>query len=226
MQLNILYEDNHLLIVNKQPGQLVQGDKTGDTCLQDIAKAYIKKKYNKPGDVFLGVCHRLDRPTSGAVIFARTSKALERVNNLLKFRKIKKEYWAVVEGLSGAHDGKLIDYLIKDERRNKSKVVLEDHPGAKKAVLKYQVLYELKKYYLLAVELETGRHHQIRVQLSNQKMPIKGDVKYGARRANKDRSIHLHARLLEFIHPVKKEKMTILADPPLKDIVWQTVMEG
>jgi len=222
-KLKILFEDNHLLIVNKLPGQLVQGDKTGDSSLLDFGKAYIKEKYNKPGKVFLGLCHRLDRPTSGIVIFARTSKALSRINKMFQLKQIDKTYWAIVNTLPEKPNGKLVDYLIKNEKQNKSKVVSASNTNAKKAILKYKLIQKLDRYYLLEIKLETGRHHQIRTQLAAQNMIIKGDVKYGARRPNKDKSIHLHARGVEFVHPVSKEILKIIAVPPEKDVIWKSL---
>lgn len=217
--LSIIYEDNHLIVVNKKAGDLVQGDKTGDQPLNERLKAYIKKKYNKPGEVFLGTVHRLDRPTSGIVLFARTSKALSRMNALFKSKDIQKTYWAVTEKSPQKENGKCIDFLAKVEKQNKSYVKSENHPGAKRAELTYAVKGRGKNYSYIEVLPVTGRHHQIRVQLSNQGAIIKGDLKYGAKRSNKDGSIHLHARKLSFIHPVKKEHIEILADPP-NDPLW------
>ena len=215
--LNVLYEDNHLIVVNKNPGDIVQGDKTGDTPLSDKVKLYIKEKYNKPGDVFLGTVHRLDRPTSGVVLFARTSKALTRMNKLFKDKDIHKTYWAVTEKAPQQEQGKLINWLKKNEKQNKSYVV-KDGDG-KKAELDYKVLGHSDRYHLLEILLHTGRHHQIRCQLANIGCIIKGDLKYGAKRSNKDASIHLHARNLSFVHPVKKEEVKIIAPPP-SDPIW------
>ena len=215
----ILYEDNHLLIVNKRPGDLVQGDKTGDEPLVEKLKQYIKEKYNKPGAVFLGVVHRLDRPTSGIVVFARTSKALERLNKLFKEREVDKKYWAVVKNEPPKSQDTLVHYLVRNEKRNKSTALGKDSKNAKEAKLTYKVIKKLKNYYLLEVDLHTGRHHQIRAQLSAVGCPIKGDLKYGFDRSNKDGSIHLHARELKLIHPVKKEPLSIIAPPP-KDPIW------
>ena len=220
----ILFEDNHLLIVNKRAGDLVQGDKTGDEPLAELMKRYIKQKYKKPGEVFLGVVHRLDRPVSGVVVFARTSKALARMNELFKKKEIQKTYWAVVEDPPPSHTGHLVHDLVKDQKKNKSRAVGKDHKGGLRSELKYKLLMELERYYLLEVDPLTGRHHQIRVQLSTEGMIIKGDLKYGAKRSNKDASIHLHARRIQFIHPVRKESMTIEADPP-RDPIWNAVME-
>lgn len=217
--LQVLHEDNHIIIVNKRAGDIVQGDKTGDTPLSDIVKAYIKDKYNKPGNVFIGTVHRLDRPTSGIVIFARTSKALERLNKMLREKSIKKTYWAVVKGHPKQEATTLINYLKKNPKNNKSIAYPKEVNGSKKAILHYQTLQKLDNYSLLEVDLETGRHHQIRVQLSNIGLPIKGDLKYGFARSNKDGSIHLHARYINFIHPVKKEPIHITAPTP-KDAIW------
>jgi 23S rRNA pseudouridine1911/1915/1917 synthase len=215
----ILYEDNHLLIVNKRPGQLVQGDKTGDEPLAESLKSYLKEKHNKPGAVFLGVVHRLDRPTSGIVVFARTSKALERLNEAFKERSVQKTYWAVVKNQPPKTEETLTHYLIRNEKTNKSKAFLEPKPEAKEARLTYHVIKPLKSFYLLEIALHTGRHHQIRAQLSAIGCTIKGDLKYGAERSNKDGSIHLHARALTLTHPTTHAVLHIIANPP-KDPVW------
>ena len=222
--LDVLYEDNHLIIINKQSGQLVQGDRTGDEPLFDTVKAYIKQKYNKPGEVFLGLVHRLDRPTSGIVVFARTSKALTRMNALFKSKDIQKTYWAVTEKVPSSENGRCENYLRKNEKQNKSYVVKENTNGAKKAILDYLVKGKGDRYGFLEVNLHTGRHHQIRVQLSHLGCIIKGDLKYGARRSNKDGSIHLHARSLSFVHPVKKEKITVVAPPNGRDALWEAFL--
>lgn len=214
MQPIILYEDNHIIIINKRPSEIVQGDKTGDEPLSDRVKEYIKKKYKKPGDVFLGVVHRLDRPVSGIVIFARTSKALTRLNDMLREKQIKKTYWAVSANLPPDESGHLVNFLVRDQKKNKSFITKEGKMGAKKAELTYTHIKGSDKYHLMEVELLTGRHHQIRVQLSHVGCPIRGDLKYGAQRSNKDASIHLHARKIEFLHPVKKEIIRLEADPP------------
>ncbi len=208
-----------MIVVNKMPSDIVQGDKTGDTPLSEITKLYIKEKYQKPGNVFCGVVHRLDRPVSGAVIFARTSKALPRLNEMLRKQEIKKKYWAVVEQKPKAKNGHLVNFLRKNPKQNKSYVVKEGSEGALKAELKYKHIASSDKYHLLEIELLTGRHHQIRAQLANIGCIIKGDLKYGAKRSNKDASIHLHARYLSFIHPVKKTEINILANPP-EDVIW------
>ena len=218
----ILYEDNHLLIVNKLPSEIVQGDKTGDKTLLDDVKDYIKVKYNKPGAVYAGLIHRLDRPTSGIVMFAKTSKALSRMNKLFQEKVVKKTYWAVVSNDLKVESGLLENYLLKTEKNNKSRVTKPEQKGAKKATLSYQLIAKSKSYYLLEVKPKTGRHHQIRVQLSYIGNPIKGDVKYGYKRANQNRSIHLHARSIQFIHPIKKEEINITAQPPA-DVVWDAL---
>ena len=217
--LQVLYEDNHLIIVNKRPGDIVQGDKTGDTPLSEVVKEYIKVKYNKPGNVYLGVVHRLDRPTSGIVLFARTSKALPRLNQLFKDKEAKKTYWALVKNMPPKQEDTLTHFLKRNPKQNKSVSHLKEVPESKKAVLDYKVLKKLDNYYLLEIDLHTGRHHQIRSQLSFIGSPIKGDLKYGFDRSNKDASISLHARKLSFTHPVSKEEIEVIASPP-KDPVW------
>jgi 23S rRNA pseudouridine1911/1915/1917 synthase len=220
----ILYEDNHLIIINKQAGELVQGDKTGDKPLSELLKSYLKKKYNKPGEVFLGVTHRIDRPVSGLVIFAKTSKALERMNEMFREKKINKKYWAVVQNKPDKEEGILVDFLTKNEVTNKSYVCPEGNKNASRSELEYKLILQIDRYYLLEINPLTGRHHQIRVQLSAMGSPIKGDVKYGFKRSNPDASIHLHARSIEFMHPVKNENLKILADPP-NDPVWNAFMK-
>ena len=217
--LDILFEDNHIIVINKQPGDISQGDKTGDTPLSEIVKSYIKFKHNKPGNVYLGVVHRLDRPTSGVIIFAKTSKALERLNKKLRDKEIQKTYWAVVKNRPPKSSDTLIHFLKKDHQKNKSKAYEKEIKDSKKAILHYSILKQLDHYYLLEIQLETGRHHQIRSQLSHIGSPIKGDLKYGFPRSNKDASIHLHAHKIEFHHPVSKERLTIEAKPP-NDPVW------
>ena len=216
---DILYEDNHIIVVNKKPSDIIQGDKTGDMPLSEITKLYIKKKYNKPGNVFCGVVHRLDRPVSGAVIFARTSKALPRLNEMLRKHEIHKKYWAVVEQKPKMEQGNLIHFLKKNPKQNKSYIVKQTTEGALRAELNYKLIGASDKYYLLEIELLTGRHHQIRAQLAQMGCIIKGDLKYGAKRSNKDASIHLHSRYLKFIHPVKKTEIDLIAPPP-KDPIW------
>lgn len=210
----ILFEDNHLIVVNKRAGQLVQGDKTGDAPLSESIKKYLKEKYNKPGEVFLGVVHRLDRPTSGVVVFAKTSKALTRLNKQFAEKTTQKIYWALVAQIPEKTSGKLVHYLKRFQANNTSKAYLKEVPRSKKAILHYRLLKSLDRYHLLEIELETGRHHQIRVQLSALGCPIKGDLKYGAPRSNTDGSISLHARLLSLEHPVSKERLTFTAPPP------------
>ena len=217
--LQVLFEDNHIVIVNKRAGDITQGDKTGDKPLSDVVKEYIKDKYNKPGDVFLGVVHRLDRPTSGIIIFARTSKALERLNKMLRDKTINKTYWAVVKNHPKKEKDTLINFLRKNPKNNKSTAYAKEIEGSKKAILHYTVLKKLDNYSLIEIDLETGRHHQIRTQLSNIGSPIKGDLKYGFDRSNKDGSIHLHARKIQFIHPVSKEQINITAPTP-KEVIW------
>ncbi len=222
--LLILYEDNHIIAVNKKPSQLVQGDKTGDITLIDIIKEYLKKKYNKPGNIFLGLVHRLDRPASGVILFAKTSKALTRLNNMFKEKEIKKKYWAIVKNKPDAKSDTLIHYLVKNQEKNRSYAYDNEKLKTKKAILKYNVLKSTKTYYLLEVNLLTGRHHQIRCQLAKIDCPIKGDLKYGFPRSNKNASIHLHARNLEFIHPVQNTKIKIEANPP-DDVIWNEIMK-
>jgi 23S rRNA pseudouridine1911/1915/1917 synthase len=215
----ILYEDNHIIAVNKQVSDIVQGDKTGDEPLSDKLKAYIKEKYNKPGNVFLGVVHRIDRPVSGVVLFARTSKALARLNEMIKNRQIRKTYWAIVKNAPPADSEMLEHYLVRDTAKNKSLAYDREIPGSQLAVLSYKVLAKSGSYYCLEIDLQTGRHHQIRAQLAKIGCPIIGDLKYGFKSANTDGGINLHARSLEFIHPVKKEPVAIVAPPP-KDELW------
>ena len=221
--LQVLYEDNHIIIVNKRAGDIVQGDKTGDKPLSDVVKEYIKDKYNKPGNVYLGTVHRLDRPTTGLVIFAKTSKVLPRLNKLFLSKEIKKTYWAIVKNEPPKHDDTLINWLRKNPKNNKSKAHSKEVSESKKAILHYNVIKKLDNYFLLEVNLETGRHHQIRVQLSNIGCPIKGDLKYGFDRSNKDASISLHARHIEFIHPVKKELISFDAPLP-NDTIWNACL--
>lgn len=218
--MDVLYEDNHIIIVNKKAGLLVQGDKTGDTPLLDLVKDYIKVKYNKPGNVFCGVTHRLDRPTSGIVMFAKTSKALTRLNDMFRHDEIKKTYWAIVKNKPEKTEDTLIHFLIKNERTNKSTAHDVEKRGTKKSILHYQLIAKSDYYHLLEVDLETGRHHQIRCQLSKIGSPIKGDLKYGAERSNPDGSISLHARSISFTHPVSKEEISVIAPVP-NDVLWK-----
>jgi|TARA_B110000914_G_scaffold59035_1_gene51210 23S rRNA pseudouridine1911/1915/1917 synthase len=222
--LEILFEDNHLIIVNKKPGDLTQGDKTNDQTLGDKVKAYLKNKYNKPGEAFLGITHRLDRPTSGVIIFAKTSKALTRLNEMFKKNEINKTYWAIIKLIPERTSGRLEDYLIKNQKQNKSYVTDSLNKKAKKAVLYYESILNLKNYSLLKIKLETGRHHQIRTQLSKIGMSIKGDLKYGFSRPNSNGSIHLHSRKTTFIHPVTKKEVIIVAPPPI-DKIWDMCLK-
>lgn len=218
-ELEILYEDNHIIAVNKRPSDIVQGDKTGDKTLSDEVKAYIKYTYKKPGEVFLGVVHRLDRPVSGAILFARTSKALTRLNQMLKEHLISKTYWAVVKNAPDQSEGHLVNYLTRNETKNKTYVSQFEVKGSQKAELTYKLIGSSDKYHLLEIELLTGRHHQIRAQLAAIGLPIKGDLKYGFPRSNADASIHLHARRITFNHPVQNTPVEIIANPPA-DAVW------
>jgi 23S rRNA pseudouridine1911/1915/1917 synthase len=220
--LQILHEDNHLIVVNKRVGDIVQGDKTGDKPLSDVVKEYIKDKYNKPGEVFLGVVHRLDRPTTGIIVFARTSKALTRMNELFSSRETQKTYWAVVKNKPTKNEEKLVHYIKRNEKNNTSKAHLKEVPESKLASLEYKIIKELDNYFGLEILLHTGRHHQIRAQLSAIGSPIKGDLKYGFDRSNPDGGIHLHARKLSFIHPVTKENISIIAPTPV-DVIWNAI---
>ncbi|MDA0176773.1 RluA family pseudouridine synthase [Mesoflavibacter profundi] len=217
--LQVLHEDNHIIVVNKRAGDIVQGDKTGDKPLSDVVKSYLKDKYNKPGNVYLGTVHRLDRPTSGLVIFSKTSKALPRLNKMFATKDITKTYWALVKNKPKKDSDRLVHWLKKNPKNNKSYAHSTEVKDSKKAVLSYQIIKKLDNFYLLEITLETGRHHQIRTQLSTIGCPIKGDLKYGFDRSNKDASISLHARNIKFIHPVSKEELDITAPLP-KDPVW------
>lgn len=219
--MTVLYEDNHIIAVNKTCNEIVQGDKTGDTPLSEIVKAYIKEKYNKPGEVFLGVTHRLDRPTSGVVLFARTSKALTRLNAMFQsHEQIRKTYWAIVQGVPKQAEARLENWLTRNEQLNKSFIAKPNAKEAKQAILTYKTLATGEHYTLLEINLETGRHHQIRCQLAAIGCPVKGDLKYGAKRSNPDGGICLHARQIEFIHPVSKQPICITAPIP-EDSLWQ-----
>ena len=220
--LQILHEDNHIIVINKRVGDIVQGDKTGDKPLSEVVKEYIKDKYNKPGEVFLGVVHRLDRPTSGIVIFARTSKALSRLNEMFSNRETQKTYWAIVKNKPEKTADTLVHYLKRNEKNNTSKAHLKEVPDSKIARLDYQIIKELDSYFALEIDLHTGRHHQIRAQFAAIGCPIKGDLKYGFDRSNPDGGIHLHARKLVFIHPVSKENLEIVAPTP-NNSVWNAV---
>ncbi|WP_300021084.1 RluA family pseudouridine synthase [uncultured Maribacter sp.] len=221
--LQVLFEDNHLIVINKRPGDIVQGDKTGDKPLSDTVKAFLKKKYNKPGNVYLGVVHRLDRPTSGIVVFAKTSKALPRLNKMFAEKDAKKTYWAIVKDSPTEPQKRLVHWLRRNNKQNKSYANIKEVPDSKKAILSYRILKKLDRYFLLEVDLETGRHHQIRSQLTAIGSPIKGDLKYGFSRSNADGSIHLHARKLNLMHPVKKEPLEIIAPPPI-DPIWNACL--
>lgn len=220
--LEVLFEDNHLIVVNKLPSQIVQGDKTGDVPLSKIVADHLKEKYHKPGDAFIGVIHRIDRPVSGILILAKTSKGLSKMNELFREHQVQKTYWAVVKNKPKDDEGTLVHYLIKNEKKNMSRGTLDEKKGSLRSELKYKLLASSDTYHLLEVKPLTGRHHQIRVQLSCMGSPIKGDLKYGFDRSNKDASIHLHARQIDFIHPVTKEKISIKADPP-KEVVWNAL---
>lgn len=221
--LQVLFEDNHLIVINKRPGDIVQGDKTGDQPLSDTVKAFLKKKYDKPGNVYLGVVHRLDRPTSGIVVFAKTSKALPRLNKMFAEKDAKKTYWAIVKNSPAEPEKRLVHWMKRNTKQNKSYANIKEVPDSKKAILTYKTLKKLDRYFLLEVDLETGRHHQIRSQLTAIGCPIKGDLKYGFDRSNADGSIHLHARKLRLMHPVKKEPLEIIAPPP-NDPIWNACL--
>jgi 23S rRNA pseudouridine1911/1915/1917 synthase len=220
--LQVLHEDNHIIVINKRVGDIVQGDKTGDKPLSEVVKEYIKVKYNKPGEVFLGVIHRLDRPTTGIVIFARTSKALTRMNELFSNRATQKTYWAIVKNKPQNSEDKLVHYLKRNEKNNTSRAHINEVPESKIASLDYKIIASLQNYYALEINLHTGRHHQIRAQLSAIGSPIKGDLKYGFDRSNPDGGIHLHARKLVFTHPVTKENIEIIAPTP-NDVIWNAI---
>lgn len=212
--MTVVYEDNHLIVVNKSSSEIVQGDKTGDTPLSETVKQYIKEKYAKPGNVFLGVTHRLDRPVSGLVVFAKTGKALSRLNEMFRLGSVKKTYWAIVRQCPPAAEGELVHYLVRNEKQNKSYAYDKEVPNSRKAILSYRLIGRSDNYYLLEVDLKTGRHHQIRCQLAKMGCPIKGDLKYGFPRSNPDGSICLHARKIQFVHPVSKEEITLTAPVP------------
>lgn len=222
--MQILYEDNHIIVVSKTSGEIVQGDKTGDKTLCDSVKEYIKEKYAKPGNVFLGIAHRLDRPVSGIVIFAKTSKALSRLNNMFRDGEVHKLYWAITKNMPQKEEDTLTHWIVRNEKQNKSYAYDREKPGSKKAMLHYKVISSTDNYTLLAVNLMTGRHHQIRCQLSAIGCPIKGDLKYGSRRSNNDGSISLHARKVEFVHPVSKQPLCIEAPVP-DDRLWREISD-
>ena len=222
--MNVVYEDNHVIIVSKVSGEIVQGDKTGDKPLTEAVKQYIKEAYAKPGDVFLGVVHRLDRPVFGLVLFARTSKALARMNTMFANGEVHKTYWAIVKDAPPQQEGTLTHWIVRNEKQNKSYAYDREVPHSKKAVLDYRVIGHSDNYYLLEINLKTGRHHQIRCQLAKIGCPIKGDLKYGAKRSNPDGSISLHARYVEFVHPVSKELIQVTAPLPA-DRLWHSFGE-
>lgn len=219
--MNVLYEDNHIIIINKAAGEIVQGDKTGDKSLCDTMKQYIKEKYAKPGNVFIGLPHRLDRPVSGVVVFAKTSKALERLNGMFRDGNVKKIYWAITKGKPMKAEGEISSWILRNEKMNKSFSYPKEVKGSKHALLSYTLKAASQNYNLIEVELKTGRHHQIRCQLASIGCPIKGDLKYGAQRSNPDGSISLHARYIEFIHPVSKQLIQVTAPVPA-DRLWQS----
>jgi len=219
--MDVLYEDNHIIIINKAASEIVQGDKTGDKPMSEKVKEYLKHKYNKPGNVFCGVTHRLDRPTSGIVIFAKTSKALSRLNKMFREDEVEKVYWAIVQNRPPKESDTLTHYTVKNEKINKSMAYDSEKPNTKKAILHYSLIAQSDNYFLLEINLETGRHHQIRTQLSKIGCPIKGDLKYGAKRSNRDGSISLHARGVSFVHPVSQKKIDVVAPVP-DDVLWKT----
>jgi 23S rRNA pseudouridine1911/1915/1917 synthase len=222
--MTILYEDNHIIAVNKTCSEIVQGDKTGDEPLSEAIKRYLKERYNKPGNIFVGVTHRLDRPVSGATLFAKTSKALERLNAMFQAHEIDKRYWAITKNMPQAPEATLEHYLLRNEKQNKSYAYDAQRPGSKKAVLHYRLIGSSDNYNLLEINLETGRHHQIRCQLAKIGCPIKGDLKYGAQRSNPDGGISLHARRITFVHPVSKTEIDIVAPVP-DDKLWKMFEE-
>jgi 23S rRNA pseudouridine1911/1915/1917 synthase len=223
--MEILYEDNHIIAVGKAAGEIVQGDKTGDVPLSEMIKGWLKERYNKPGNVYLGVPHRLDRPTSGVVLFAKTDKALTRLNEMFRKSEVKKTYWAIVRKKDIPQEAVLTHYLVRNEKQNKSYAYDAERPGSKRAVLHYKVVAQSDRYMLLEVDLQTGRHHQIRCQLAKIGCPIKGDLKYGFDRSNPDGSISLHARRVTFVHPVSKQVVDVVAPVP-HDVLWQAFAES
>lgn len=223
--MDVIYEDNHLIGVNKTCREIVQGDKTGDTPLSEMLKAWLKEKYCKPGNVYVGVTHRLDRPVSGLVLFAKTSKALPRMNEMFRNGEVKKTYWAIVRNKPPHEEGELVHWLVRNEKQNKSYASDTERHDAKKAILCYKLIAASDNYYLLEIDLKTGRHHQIRCQLAKMGCPIKGDLKYGADRSNKDGGISLHSRSAEFVHPVSKQPVRIVASVP-DDKLWRDISAG
>lgn len=222
--MNVLYEDNHIIIVNKTCTEIVQGDKSGDVPLSEMVQAYLKEKYNKPGNVFIGVTHRLDRPVSGVVVYAKTSKALSRLNEMFRTHNLTKRYWAIVKNRPPQEEQLLTNYLLRNERINKTFVYDKQVKGSKLSQLSYKIIAQSEKYYLLEIDLMTGRHHQIRAQLAHIGCPIRGDLKYGFERSNKDGGISLHARNIRFIHPVSQKEINIVAPTP-DDTLWKTFEE-
>lgn len=223
--MTILYEDNHIIAVNKTTSEIVQGDKTGDEPLSETLKGYLKEKYNKPGEVFLGVTHRLDRPVSGVVLFAKTGKSLARLNDMFKNKEVEKTYWAIVQNKPKETEGRLEHFLIRNEKQNKSYAYPTEKPNSKKSILTYKLIASSERYHLLEINLETGRHHQIRCQLASMGCAIKGDLKYGAPRSNPNGGISLHARKVKFIHPVSKQNIEITAPVPEDDKLWSVFGE-
>ena len=224
--MTVVYEDNHIIVVNKTASEIVQGDKTGDTPLSETVKEYLKVKYNKPGNVFCGVTHRLDRPVSGLVVFAKTSKALSRLNDMFRLGEVKKTYWAIVKERPKELEGELTHWMVRNEKQNKSYAYDKERPNSKKAILRYKLIGHSENYHLLEVDLQTGRHHQIRCQLAKMGCPIKGDLKYGAARSNKGGGISLHSRSVRFEHPTLKEEIFIEAPVPREDNLWQFFEES
>lgn len=220
--MQVVYEDNHIIIVSKRSGEIVQGDKTGDEPLSETVKQYIKAKYQKPGNVFLGVVHRLDRPVSGLVVFAKTSKALSRLNNMFRDGEVHKTYWAIVKNTPPYDEGELVNWIVRNEKQNKSYAYDHEVKNSKKAILRYKLMGHTDRYSLLEIHLLTGRHHQIRCQLSKMGCPIKGDLKYGAQRSNPDGSISLLSHRVEFVHPVSKESIVVEAPLP-DDNLWKAI---
>lgn len=223
--MEVIYEDNHIIAVNKTGNEIVQGDKTGDVPLADALKAWLKEKYAKPGNVFVGVAHRLDRPVSGVVLFARTSKSLARLNDMFRLGEVEKIYWAIVKNPPPAEEGELVHWLVRNEKQNKSYASDVEKPGAKKAILSYKLINRSENYCLLEINLKTGRHHQIRVQLAKMGCPVKGDLKYGSDRSNKDGGISLHARRISFVHPVSRQPVVITAPAPAGSL-WKALDNG
>ena len=218
--MTVIYEDNHIIAINKTSSEIVQGDKTGDTPLSETLKQWLKEKYNKPGEVFIGVTHRLDRPVSGLVLFAKTSKALERLNAMFRENQLRKTYWAIVKNPPPQPEGELVHYLVRNEKQNKSYASVNEKPHSKKAILSYRLIARSDRYFLLEIDLKTGRHHQIRCQLAAMGCPVRGDLKYGYPRSNPDGSISLHARTIGFIHPVSKKEIELIAPVPENDKLW------